>query len=132
MKLPTMRQFKDHDAKVIKRFPLAEGYAPFIPMGPSFTFEIDGEPMACVGYENMTEGAIAWMILSPDCVQHPRVLWAIRTILNEAITMKGRMFTMVRTDWPEAQRFAQWLGFEDMGKTYTLNNVEYGVHMRVG
>lgn len=132
MTLPTMRQFHDHDAKVIQRFPLAEGYAPFIPHGPAFTFEVEGEIMACVGYENMTEGAIAWMILSPECVKRPRVLWAIRAVLDDAVTMKGRMYTMVRTDWPEAARFASWLGFESIDKAYTLNGVEYGIHVRVG
>ena len=112
MTIPTIREFTDKDAQDIKRFPLVEAYQPFEPTGPAFTLEADGEIMACVGYETEEKTAKCWMILSPDSIRHPRVFWAIRSLLDEAMELGyERILTVVDINWPEAQRFAKWMKF---------------------
>jgi len=134
MTIPTLREFTDADAQAIKRFPKAGIYQPFEPTGPAFTLESDGEIMACVGYEVEETTAKCWMILSPDSVKHPRVFWALRSLLDDVLKMGyTRIIAAVDINWPEAQRFTDWMRFKPMGITpvFGPDGIFYTVYERV-
>jgi len=134
MTIPTLREFRDSDAQNIKRFAQAGEYRPFEPTGQSFTLEVDGDIMACVGYEAENGVAKCWMILSPDSVKHPRVFWAIRSLLDEVFKVGyKRLLTAVDINWPEAQRFVNWMRFDPVGiaPTFGPDGKFYTIYERV-
>lgn len=134
MTIPTIREFTDRDAQVIERFPLAGKYVSFEPTGPAFTLELEGKIMACVGYEPESGIAKCWMILSPESVKHPRVFWAIRSLLDEVHKIGyKRIMSLVDISWPEARRFNEWMGFSEISKAPIMGPDEkfYTVYERV-
>lgn len=69
---------------------------------------------------------------------HENVLSSIRVIRRELKLMVDenkihRLQCVVRTDWPEAQRFIEFLGWEKEGlmKKYTTEKIDYYRYARV-
>lgn len=129
MTIPEIRPFRMQDAKEIKRHPKVEPHKPFDVNGPACTMFIDNEPMACFGYDEGT--FIAWMVFSTEAKKYPRVAWAVKAMVDDSMSLVPYLVTVVRDDWPEAIRFAQWAGFTKWQGECVLDGVKYSKYVRL-
>jgi RimJ/RimL family protein N-acetyltransferase len=81
--------------------------------GPCWTALIDGEPIACAGFQECWEGrAIAWAILGETAGRHMRTLTrAVRRAL--ACHPAERIEAQALVDFAPAARWARLLGFKE-------------------
>lgn len=129
MTTPEIRIFDPLDAEKIKRFPLAPSLGrEILQAGPSYTFFVGDEVLACAGY--MRENKFAWLILSTESIRYPKVFWQLRKMVQASARMEGKLYCTVRLDWPKAVRFAEWIGFHKTEVEIPQDNIVYCI-MRI-
>tara|TARA_R110000824_G_scaffold208881_2_gene394694 strand:+ start:454 stop:894 length:441 start_codon:yes stop_codon:yes gene_type:complete len=99
--------------------------------GQSFSAIDNGHLIACGGIKQLWPGVAEVWFLSTDKVHHQvrpivKIVFKYLKILIEEQELV-RIQSAVRADWPEAQRFAQFIGLENEGlmKKYGPDGSDY-------
>ena len=97
----------------------------------------NGFPVGSAGIIPMWDGtAEAWVLASERVHENPfRFAKTVKSIFNELVIEHGlhRIQAAVRADWPEAQRFAEFMGVENEGlmRKFGQDKTDYIRYARV-
>jgi len=105
--------------------------------GLSFTAIHDDNIIASGGFKLLWQGvAEIWFLASNRFHDHKKTIIKLVKVKIEEVVLEHRLVrlqTAVRTDWPQAQRFAQFFGLENEGlmKKYGPDGTDYFRYSRV-
>ena len=105
--------------------------------GLSFTAIHQDKVIASAGFKPLWDGvAEVWFLASKDFHNHKlQIIKITKTKLKQIVEDNNliRLQTAVRVDWPEAQRFASFMGLEKEGlmRKYGPDGTDYYGYSRV-
>jgi hypothetical protein len=133
LETPSMRPFRLEDIKVVAPESALRGReAMLVDYGTIFTFEKDGQPVACAGLVKMWPGvAEAWTVLSDVAKANP--LWIVRqlrcAIREQAWVMQLHRVQMHVEDDPHLLHWGRCLGFRCEGTMEKYTSDQKTMHI---